>query len=532
MNTPIPGSNSILNKRIPTIIGLILLVVALVLGVFFISDGLGVFAPRATPETTPKKIKVTNVTDRSFTVSFMTDEATTGFVRYGTDQSNLDSQQTDDRNSLSSSVDEYALHHITVRSLQPNTVYFYILGTGAGARFDNQGEPFRIITARRGVPTANVRSVHGSVRSDSGAPAQGAVIYLSSEGVGEMSTVVPQSGAWSIPISQARTPDGSEYAKFEDETSIQLFVQGPSPQQTAQVTTTVAQAQPLPTLTYGQSGAVQQASQGRQADAASDKETSAQSTQSNGRTTSDDDSAEESATASSSVTSESSDTASPASGSARLPLDEYQEKTVFDLDVDSNEEDPPTLTTATPIIKGTIDSEVEVKITINSETAIEEILTTNPDGTFEIDTSKYEQILEPGEHTITLEFTNPQTGLEEVVTRTFFIEPQSTSTQLAQAPQEEEEEPFGTTSPFPLDQSSTQSAGITDVTATDSGTATDSAQATESGRTSMPSTASGIPVSGSVGTTLALIFGGLFFLISGTWSFWVSRNYAQENSRR
>ncbi|NCN51000.1 MAG: hypothetical protein GW925_00935, partial [Candidatus Pacebacteria bacterium] len=46
--------------------------------------------------------------------------------------------------------------------------------------------------------------------------------------------------------------------------------------------------------------------------------------------------------------------------------------------------------------------------------------------------------------------------------------------------------------------------------------------ATEEARVALPATDSAIPVSGSVGTTFALVFGGLFFIISGAWSFWIS----------
>ena len=52
--------------------------------------------------------------------------------------------------------------------------------------------------------------------------------------------------------------------------------------------------------------------------------------------------------------------------------------------------------------------------------------------------------------------------------------------------------------------------------------ATPSAVATEEARVALPATDSAIPVSGSVGTTFALVFGGLFFIISGAWSFWIS----------
>ena len=52
--------------------------------------------------------------------------------------------------------------------------------------------------------------------------------------------------------------------------------------------------------------------------------------------------------------------------------------------------------------------------------------------------------------------------------------------------------------------------------------ATASAEATEEARVALPATDSAIPVSGSVGTTMALVIGGFFFIIAGAWSFWIS----------
>ncbi|HEX9817845.1 MAG TPA: hypothetical protein VGA89_03075, partial [Patescibacteria group bacterium] len=88
-------------RQIPTLLGLGILVVSLVAGVLVFGEGPGVFAPRATPETTPKNVRVTNLTDKSFTISFVTEEATSGFVKYGTQEGALRSQASDDRDQLS-----------------------------------------------------------------------------------------------------------------------------------------------------------------------------------------------------------------------------------------------------------------------------------------------------------------------------------------------------------------------------------------------------------------------------------------------
>ena len=144
------------------------------------------------------------------------------------------------------------MHYINVRGLQPNTSYYYVLNTNGGALFDNNGTPLKIITARKsGSPTA-AKTIYGTVSTESGAPAEGAVVYIAIEGAGEMSSLVASSGSWAIPLSNARTVDGAEYAKIDDDTSLQVFAQGSDPTQISRGTITVAEAQPIPPLIFGQ----------------------------------------------------------------------------------------------------------------------------------------------------------------------------------------------------------------------------------------------------------------------------------------
>jgi hypothetical protein len=96
-------------KQIPTILGLLILFVALISGVLLFGQGTGVFAPRATPQTTPKNIRISNLTDKSFTVSFYTDESTVAFIKYGEEAKTLNKQASDDRDQLSGVVKDYRL---------------------------------------------------------------------------------------------------------------------------------------------------------------------------------------------------------------------------------------------------------------------------------------------------------------------------------------------------------------------------------------------------------------------------------------
>jgi hypothetical protein len=186
------------------------------------------------------------------------------------------------------------------------------------------------------------------------------------------------------------------------------------------------------------------------------------------------------------------------------------------------------VTTGQPVIKGYAAPNAKITVVINSETQINYELVADANGGFTIDVSKLENdpTLEPGEHTITYSYVDPQTGKEVTKTQTFMVKAPATSTtsntsstsqQLALA---NTNVPYGSGNPVSiLSSNSAQTSTSSTKTSTSSGTKV----STSSGRTSLPSTASGIPRSGNVETTLALIIGGLFFIAAGTWSYWAAQ---------
>lgn len=250
-------AKSLLNKRFPTILGLVILFGALGAGVFFIGSGPGIFSPRATPQTTPKNVKITNLTDTTFTVSFITDESTAGFVRYGTSATSLTNREGDDRDQLAGNVGTYNTHHITIRNLQSDTNYFFTIGTGSNGQFDNNGKPYTVKTVGRNNNSA-AQTIYGTVLTKESNPADGSIVYVTVDKGAEMSALVRSSGTWAIPLSQLRSTTGGNPPEITTNTLMLLFVQGKTPQDTATLTTTVGQPQfPVKTITLGQNNAPQ-----------------------------------------------------------------------------------------------------------------------------------------------------------------------------------------------------------------------------------------------------------------------------------
>ncbi len=503
---PTTKKKKIWEKKIPTLIGIGVLVIALVTGTLLLGKGGGVFAPRASASDTPKQVKITNVYDNSFTVSFLTDSKVAGFIKYGESSNSIKSQAGDDRDQVSGTVGEFTIHHITVRGLKPSTTYYYKLGTGSGNTFDNNGQPFTIkTTARNGAPSA-AKTIYGSVTNQAGAPAEGSVVYITVNGAGPMSAQVKASGSWAIPLSNARTKDGSNYAEISDSDSLLITVQGPLANQKASITTTVTDAQPVKTISFGQTITDTATQTDTKEDDSSQtivennkliatKEAEINSTKTDAVATKEANLGKRESLLQDLATSElnTATTSTQATTSAKV------------LEVNLENTTKQTVTTNQPKIVGKATTNAVVTITVHSETQISQEITADENGEFVLDIATLSETLEPGEHTVTYSYTDPNTG--EVIEKTVEFTVAEPNTQLAEA--STKPTPYSSSNPYPINSSP-------------SAEASKSAEATQEARTAQPATGEGIPVSGSIDATLTLVLGGLFFIIAGVWSFWIS----------
>lgn len=498
-------------RQIPTLLGLGVLIASLVGGIAFIGTGGGVFAPRATPQTTPKNLKITNVKDTGLTISFMTDEATAGFVKYGKSADSMTTQASDDRDQLAGTVNQYSSHYITLRDLDPGTEYFFTVGTTSVPKFDNNGVPFTVKTANRGGSPTAAKTAYGTINNSTGAPADGAIVYMTMNGVAELSALVKGSGSWAIPLSNARTADLSGYANLQPTDTVQIFVQGTQINETGAAQLPVSDTQPVPTITLGSGSA------------ATDTGLQAESTQTPPEefTTASEDSL---ASLSTTETDTENTGAGPITDPNELtaiamrspvpstqPEMETQNTQMVDT-VDLTIPEQQTVETGQPTITGKAAPNILITVQVNSETQITTQVQTDAEGNFVLPLSNGDQTLEPGEHTVTYSYTDPVTGEEKSVTRTFFVSgPGNDTALLAQA--NPSPTPFGSQNPFTIPSPSPSPSLLPSPTA--SASATPSA----SPRVVVPATDSAIPRSGSTSVTIALIVGGFFMIGLGVWSY-------------
>lgn len=234
-------------KKIPTILGI--LIIALGIGATtYLTGNLPPLFTRARPEIAPQEVKITNVSEDGFAVSWVTQEEVTGSIDSGEGES-LGKVTLDDRDQVAGQLGKYLTHHVSLKYLQPQTTYFFKI-ISEKTTHDNNGDFFKVSTAPKiSSPSPGLEPIYGIVTLTNGSPAEGAVVYLNLTGAVPLSTLVKTSGSWLISLSSARREDLATYLTQKGEGE-QIFVQG-GKGETSQVTTNPQNDSPVPAITLG-----------------------------------------------------------------------------------------------------------------------------------------------------------------------------------------------------------------------------------------------------------------------------------------
>ena len=237
-------------KTIPTLLGIMILTLATALGVFLIRQSQS-FSLKASVEIAPGEVKITNLNDNSLCVSWITQEATQGFVSYseagGDERVVLDDQEK----GLTAKQPRF-VHYVTLENLKPATQYFFKINS-QGVNFDRDGNPYEVTTAPAiNLPLPVADTAHGMILDSQGNPAKGAIVYLSLANTAPLSSLVGNDGSWVIPLSTARTNTLSSYSRYDREIQVEeIFVQGGNQGNATAILITKIDS-PAPTITLGQ----------------------------------------------------------------------------------------------------------------------------------------------------------------------------------------------------------------------------------------------------------------------------------------
>ncbi|MFC1711609.1 Ig-like domain-containing protein [Patescibacteria group bacterium] len=237
-----------LGKKFPTFFGLIFLIAAIATGLYFINQGK--FSLTKSDSTAiPKKIKITNISDKQFTVSWVTDEPTTGYIKY--DQTpKVKTEAKDDRDKLTGEQTKNLIHYVTVRNLTPAKTYHFKIGSGSRL-YDNNGQAYQVTSGPTIGSAGEAKIVSGRVLEANKNPAKGIIVYLSSPNIAPASTLTDVEGRWAIYLNKTRNSNLSSYAEYDPEATVLDIEIEASKESTAAITIT-KNAFPVPDIILGQ----------------------------------------------------------------------------------------------------------------------------------------------------------------------------------------------------------------------------------------------------------------------------------------
>lgn len=198
------------NLKLPTILGIIILIFGIVAGVFLINSK-QVFKIGASIETTPKNVRVSNITNNSATVTWTTDIASKGFVKWGKSELSLSKVAPEDE------ADSNIAHSANVVGVEPNSTISFKINSDS-KDYDNGGIPWGIKTKPAKVSGNNNLIASGTVLESNGSTPARAIVYLTIDGE-IVSALTSNEGNFVIPLS-------NYFTNISDTTPIEISVHG------------------------------------------------------------------------------------------------------------------------------------------------------------------------------------------------------------------------------------------------------------------------------------------------------------------
>ncbi len=240
-------NQTIFNRRIPTIFGIFIILAGIIITSFVTQRGIP-FISRASPAETPQNIQISNITDTSFTVSYITSASVLGSVHYGATTTLKDTviDESDQNNNLQ----QRTIHFISVKNLTPQTTYFFSITSGE-TTFLNNGNPYTVQTGPK-LNSNNQTStqVQGTIIFPENTP-HTAVVYITTEDSQTLSVKADTHDTYTISLAALRKKTLDQYAAIAQDTRINMLISGQDIKSTA--TLLVSKSNPVPAIILGKS---------------------------------------------------------------------------------------------------------------------------------------------------------------------------------------------------------------------------------------------------------------------------------------
>lgn len=197
--------------RIPTLLGLGVLLVGLAVGVFFTTQKSPLFwGTKAAPSILPQKITLANLSATSASIYWQTNEKSSCFLQTGTTTS-LGTTFRDDRDREAPK--PYRLHFVTLSNLSPNTIYFYKIS--CNSTFYPLGTPLSFKTLAP-IPSSNLSPIIGTVVDKNFQAVEETLVVLDIPGAQSLATITKFGGNFLLPFPWLYNNDLTQSFSFPE----------------------------------------------------------------------------------------------------------------------------------------------------------------------------------------------------------------------------------------------------------------------------------------------------------------------------
>ena len=236
-----------MGKKIPTILGLFILIGGIVAGIILVNMRQGLDT-KAGPTESPKNIKISNKGSSTFSVSWTTDVPLTGFVKYSDNPAKINLPSGDVRDQISGTSQGYTNHLVNITGLNAGTSYYFLIGSGSQT-YDDGGNSFQVRTGAQVIaPPEDV--IFGKIVGGEGNPTNGAIVHVEAEGGDTLTAMTKNDGSWRLNLANSRDKGGKILTYDSAKTLLSIFVQAGSAG-TATAITDVSKAKPVADIVLG-----------------------------------------------------------------------------------------------------------------------------------------------------------------------------------------------------------------------------------------------------------------------------------------
>ncbi|MEW6096456.1 MAG: T9SS type A sorting domain-containing protein [bacterium] len=201
--------------------------------------------------STPNNVKITNVTQNQFTISWITDVDEIGYIMWGTDTNSLNERALDDRdkdNGTPTIKDD--THYVTAtHNIKATTIYYYKIVSGTQI-YDAIGT----LTTGADISGSPGSSTFGYVYKWGPAPATGTIVYLNLESGSDTSALrsvlILSEGFWVESLGNFRISDLSNFFDYSNDDNLWIYAEG-AKDGAESLTVKIANANPAATITLG-----------------------------------------------------------------------------------------------------------------------------------------------------------------------------------------------------------------------------------------------------------------------------------------